>query len=385
MSLTLTVLSFKNQPVSEINIVSIGNNGGTIGRSDDNSLVLPDTEKFVSRHHATIKMEGNYYYLTDTSLSGITITGQEGILHNATKRLDNGMLLSIGQYDIVVAIATETVINDRTVLGSYLTPNITPSSEKSLDSFSANNLFSESNREAQPASAWSPTTNRPAVIISDIKPHYEENSIKTEPMGARNQPNHTNVTDGVLFNAFLQGVAIDCNDINAEQQVETLHRIGQMFRKLIDGTINVLRNRAEFKNLFHVNMTVIKATNNNPLKFTISTDDVLRQLLENKTGGFLASTIAIEEAFDDIINHQLAMQAGIEASLTDLLTTFNPKIIEKQFEQGLVLQKKSKCWDSYEETYRVTAEDAVENFFGEAFLKAYEQEMSLLTQYRKKS
>ena len=63
------------------------------------------------------------------------------------------------------------------------------------------------------------------------------------------------------------------------------------------------------------------------------------------------STVAIEEAFNDLMNHQLAMQAGIQASLTDLLKTFDPKIIEKQFEQGIVLQKKAKCWDRYEETY----------------------------------
>jgi type VI secretion system FHA domain protein len=157
-----------------------------------------------------------------------------------------------------------------------------------------------------------------------------------------------------------------------------------MFRKLIDGTVAVLRSRAEFKSLCRVSMTVIKATDNNPLKFTVSTDDVLRQLLENKADGFLTSTAAIEEAFNDIMNHQLAMQAGIQASLTDLLHGFDPKTIEKQFEQGLVLQKKAKCWESYEKTYHNTVEEAVENFFGEAFVDAYEKQMRLLTKSRKK-
>jgi type VI secretion system FHA domain protein len=191
-------------------------------------------------------------------------------------------------------------------------------------------------------------------------------------------------TDSVVFNAFLQGAKLDGTKIQPEQQAETLHRIGQMFRKLIDGTVAVLRSRAEFKSLCRVNMTVIQATNNNPLRFTVSTDDVLRQLLENRTDGFMASTTAIEESFNDIMNHQLAMQAGIQASLTDLLHSFDPKIIEKQFEQGLVLQKKAKCWESYEKTYHNTVEEAVENFFGEAFVDAYEKQMRLLTKSRKK-
>jgi predicted component of type VI protein secretion system len=84
------------------------------------------------------------------------------------------------------------------------------------------------------------------------------------------------------------------------------------------------------------------------------------------------------------MNHQLAMQAGIQASLTDLLQTLDPKIIEKQFEQGLVLQKKAKCWESYEKTYRNTVEDAVEKFYGEAFAEAYDKQMNLLTKSRKK-
>ncbi|MFI3189495.1 hypothetical protein BCS42_13120 [Crenothrix sp. D3] len=544
MSLTLTVLSFKNQPINEVNTVSIGNDGGSIGRSGDNTLVLPDTEKFVSRHHATISEENGCYYVTDTSLSGITINGQD-VLHNATERLDNGTRLKIGEYEIAVAMTTEPVADDFSfasieptvilpistdflavdepwvelessgfnslmtdnfprhdeliqqddnahpadflsnlqgnqspLFDNYIAPSIisspptTPSVEQIPEDFNFDDFFSASNHEPQPTqpvnkpvvnddfedffgaaisdmaaereqfalineelptehddladffvseepaiepissfeepaveeltssfeepviepiSSLFASTEQPIVVPVKIDAPYkkEESNIKTvEPIATQvvnSQTNTISVTDSQLFNAFLHGAAVECREIRPEQQAETLHRIGQMFRKLIDGTIAVLRSRAEFKSLCRVNMTVIKAANNNPLKFTVSTDDVLRQLLENKTDGFLASTVAIEEAFTDIMNHQLAMQAGIQASLTDLLRTFDPKIIEKQFEQGLVLQKKSKCWDKYEETYRNTVEDAVDNFFGEEFVKAYEKQMSLLTNTRNKS
>jgi type VI secretion system FHA domain protein len=545
MSLTLTVLSFKNQPINEVNTVSIGNDGGSIGRSGDNTLVLPDTEKFVSRHHATISEENGCYYVTDTSLSGITINGQD-VLHNATERLDDGTRLRIGEYEITVAITTESVRDDFSdfsfaaieptsippistdflavdepwvelessgfnslmtdnfprhdeliqqddnahpadflshlqgnqspLFDNYIAPSIisssltTPSVEQIPEDFNFDDFFSASSHEPQPtplpvnkpvvnndfedffdaaisdmaaerkqsaliseelpaehddladffvneepviapiSSLEEPTieltssfdepviepisslfasTDQPTVTPVKIDAPYkkEESNINTvEPVVAQSvnsQVNKTSVTDSQLFDAFLRGAAVECREIRPEQQAETLLRIGQMFRKLIDGTIAVLRSRAEFKSLCRVNMTVIKAANNNPLKFTVSTDDVLRQLLENKTDGFLASTVAIEEAFTDIMNHQLAMQAGIQASLTDLLRTFDPKIIEKQFEQGLVLQKKSKCWDKYEETYRNTVEDAVDNFFGEEFVKAYEKQMSLLTNSRR--
>jgi type VI secretion system protein len=100
MSLTLTVLSFKNQPINEIDSVLIGNAGGGIGRSDDNALVLPDTEKFVSRHHAMISFENGGYYLSDTSLGGVYMSNREAPLHNATERIADGIILRVGEYEI---------------------------------------------------------------------------------------------------------------------------------------------------------------------------------------------------------------------------------------------------------------------------------------------
>jgi len=510
MSLTLTVLSFKNQPITEINAVTIGNNGGGIGRSDDNALMLPDTEKFVSRHHATISWENGGYYLSDTSLGGVYLSNRETPLHNATERITDGMILRVGEYEIAVAIADEPVADDFSfasepmtfepaafhqadepwlveedvgfnslmtdnfpsheelvhtktdappvafesalqsnhspLFDSYIAPGVSPSpaSEGIPDNFSFDDFFSEPDSAAKPHAPLIPAVNKPAVdddfddffgaAISDMGAETDELAVSgdsltedTPETGAIGDPGSppfaiepalssgvdqpvvtmpetesgdnnikTAVTkpslektprvpaDSVLFDAFLQGAVVECNEIRPDQQTETLYRIGQMFRKLIDGTVAVLRSRAEFKSLCRVNMTVIRATDNNPLKFTVATDDVLRQLIENKTDGFLGSTAAIEESFNDIMNHQLAMQAGIQASLTDLLKTFDPNVIEKQFEQGIVLQKKSKCWDRYEETYRNTVEDAVENFFGEEFVKAYEKQMSLLTNARRK-
>ena len=525
MNLTLTVLSFKNQSITEINPVVIDTDG-SIGRSTDNTLVLPDTEKFVSRHHATISLENGCYYLSDTSLGGIYINNRETPLHNATERIDNGTLLRVGEYEIAVAIADEQVtddfpfenepktsatkaflqtdeplfeseelgcnslmadnfvrheelvqtkanehadgfesglqVNQSPLFDSYTAPGITPPPAVEIpEMFSFDDFFSGSDVAKKTDLQPTPAANKPtgddfeaffgvelsdkAAEVDPLRSMHEISSANLsldqallsatantidkstenqhaasgfvtevdaiEPLipvvmpklavtvpeaDSRNDDKKAPVTattlekissvpvDSELFNAFLQGVELDCIDLRPAQHAETLHRIGQMFRKLIDGTVAVLRSRAEFKSLCRVNMTVIRATDNNPLKFTVATDDVLRQLIENKTDGFLGSTAAIDEAFNDIMNHQLAMQAGIQASLTDLLQTFDPKIIEKQFEQGIVLQKKAKCWERYEETYRTTVDDAVENFFGDAFVKAYEKQMSQLISYRRK-
>jgi predicted component of type VI protein secretion system len=107
----------------------------------------------------------------------------------------------------------------------------------------------------------------------------------------------------------------------------------------------------------------------------VTTEEAACHLLNNGQGGFKPSVAAIDEGFNDIVSHQMAMQAGIQAALVVLFRKFDPRLIEKQFEAGLVLQKKSKCWEKYVNLYPEIVEQMTEDFFGEAFAEAYEKQM----------
>ncbi|MBS3954836.1 MAG: type VI secretion system-associated FHA domain protein TagH [Methylomicrobium sp.] len=498
MALSLTLLSYKGQPLSETVTVTVDERGGSIGRSEDNDLVLSDPEKFVSRHHARISFEHGAYYLTDTSLSGVYFDMNAAPLQNNTQQLFNGTHLRVGEYEISVTItataapkeadspflnefletpapisvhepdvfspmlddpfANRLLVNDdeayvehsdlinsgdnfkeaefqshlpdsaSPLFDSFVAPNIMSTSDEPDDMpviSSFEDLFGDSSTPALEASKPVDSGNQSLDSLFDFKDPFEEEPLELakddEPVNeepkptpvfvepepeapgslldivetpvSQAKPEHSQPfkpsaqektqTSAALFDAFLSGAQLDQSIMSSEPAEETFKRIGQMFRKMVDGTVAVLRSRAEFKSLFRVNMTVIRASNNNPLKFAVTTDDVLKQLIQNREGGFLGSVEAIEQGFDDIMNHQLAMQAGIQASLNELLKKFDPKTVEKQFEQGIVLQKKAKCWDKYQESYGVAAEEAIENFFGDAFVEAYEAQMSTLTSARK--
>jgi type VI secretion system FHA domain protein len=415
MPLTLKVLTFKDQPVSQSAVVSMNNQGGTIGRSNDNTLVLPDEEKFVSRHHATVTMENGWYCLTDNSLSGVFINGQH--LHDSSQQLTNGMLLKIGEYEIAVAIDEVQVIDDFPFAPSesaeqadYFLP---------LDDFGDNRLLREqdvkhedliqsSGESVKPAFESQLQGGASALFDNFIAPAVTSNPFASteaeaipenfsfedllaeshpqqkKPTAASPPPaNHPIAEQRVMpsntaFDAFLRGAGIQYRAYRPEPLTDTLYRVGQMFRHLIIGTVNVLRSRTAFKSSFRINMTLIRATNNNPLKFTVATDDIIRQFLDNKSDGFLGSIEAIDQGFNDMVNHQQAMEAGIQAAVTELLKSFDPKLIEKQLDLGIVLQKKAKCWDRYQEIYRHTASEAMENFFTDAFAEAYQQKMDEL-------
>lgn len=489
MALSLKLLTYKGEPLSEPKLVTFQSGDGTIGRSDDNTLVLPDRDKFVSRHHASTHYENGFYYLTDSSLGGVFIDNDPDPLHNASTQLSNGMRLRIGEYEIEVIIDEETSQDDfpfpdffadsssqaaeaeplfrpasesefnplmgnidspfpqheelidaqkndtpefesrlqdhaSPLLDSFVAPQIEttpPSDEEIPENLTFEDLFADF--DAPPANrsipddsiveevelpveelvSTAPSDKAEQPIVSSFSApdekidtpgpsdldsilNGESDSFKEASVAQPIQPSQPAqpITDNKLFDAFLQGAGIDRNECATNNPMEAMQRIGKMFRQFVAGTVSVLRSRAEFKSLFRVNVTVIRATDNNPLKFAVSTDDVLKQLIQNKEGGFLESVESIEQGFNDIMNHQLAMQAGIQASLNDLLKRFDPKTIEKQFEQGIVLQKKAKCWDSYQETYRIESEEIVENFFGDAFVEAYEEQMKVLTAARNK-
>lgn len=419
MPLTLKVLTFKGQPAPQSAVISMNNQGGTIGRSNDNTLVLPDEEKFVSRHHATVSMENGYYYLTDNSLSGVFINGQH--LHENTQQLTNGMLLKIGEYEIAVSIDEGQAVEDfpfapieSAEQADYFLPsddfgNNRLLSEQDSSIVTHEDLIQSSGESIKPVfesqlqggssalfdSFVAPAvTNSPFAAVEDIPENFSFEDLLAESPPQQHTPAAVTppvkqplveqrvMPNNVAFDAFLKGVGIQYHPYRTEPLTDTLYRVGQMFRHLIMGVVSVLRNRTAFKSLFRIDMTLIRAANNNPLKFTVATDDIIRQFLDNKSDGFLSSIEAIDQGFNDIVNHQQAMEAGIQAAVSELLKSFDPKLIEKQIDQGIVLQKKAKCWDKYQEIYRQAAPEAIENFFTDAFTDAYQQKIAELQENR---
>lgn len=550
MSLTLKILSTNGQPSVGNEEVIIDEQGGTIGRSVTNTLVLDDKNKIISRNHATLEFENGQYKLTDCSLGGTFIDNAMEPINNNSVQLVDGMQIKIGEYVIACTITNEpspflspvqgnpfaddNAVNmaeqdelSNAVENKFNSPFSTNAEEKGAsydllasvekpsdsgllsnlenndflnndllnngllnndllnkpdvnyteasdldhnnllntsgadfpetsdleqndllnaasnsDKQSSHNLMAENisslNDSFEPAK---PVDNNPILDNSEIPENFNFEDLfnidknEAEPLVAENildinQSNaqfspsaassqetleHLNtdqrlpdteqvqkvdikstvegnnvVTNNVesnkvppvnndqLIQAFLRGVQMRPEDIEFSRPVEKMERIGEMLRQFTESTVAVLRSRAEFKSMFRVNVTTIQRSDNNPLKFAITTDDAIKHLINDEQVGFKESVESIDEGFNDLLNHQLAMQAGIQASINNILMQFSPAIIEKQYEEGIVLQKKSKCWDKYNLIYKSLSETAVEEFFGDAFSEAYEQQMKQL-------
>ena len=182
-----------------------------------------------------------------------------------------------------------------------------------------------------------------------------------------------------LVAAFCEGAGLTVDVIDDPREYEAAMRsAGALFRELVDGMMTVLRARAELKSQFRVSMTTMKAANNNPLKFTASVDDALKLLLRAGHPGFMEPRQAVKDGMVDVMNHQLAMTAGIQASIASALRRFDPESFEKNFSEGLVMNKKARLWEAYVAAYPDIVALITENIFGDEFAEVYERQMHLL-------
>jgi type VI secretion system FHA domain protein len=218
----------------------------------------------------------------------------------------------------------------------------------------------------------------------------EQQSIPKQPQAAA--PETTPVSDvaetprehatedhGELLNEFFKAAGIeDSAFLSAQQYPELMRTMGEVFKELIDGLMTVLRARSELKSQFRVSMTILQSVENNPLKFSPTVSEALKLLLASKQPGFVDAVEAIREGYQDVMNHQLAITAGVQASLMSLISRFDPQKFASKYEEGIVVNKKAKCWEDYRQAYRDIAREALENFFGDEFARAYEEQIRKL-------
>ncbi|MCF8002683.1 MAG: type VI secretion system-associated FHA domain protein TagH [Chromatiaceae bacterium] len=194
------------------------------------------------------------------------------------------------------------------------------------------------------------------------------------------------------LSAFLSGLGSGDPSQIADQEA-FLRSAGALLRVLVGGLSASLVTRAQFKSELRLGVTTIRAAENNPFKFSVSPDDALDRLLFRPNPGFLPPLKAAQQGFDDIQAHEMAMIAGLRSALRALLARFDPetieaKLIDSGLDKVLPMVRKSRCWDEFTETYARALSDASEDFtelFGEAFTRAYDDQILRLARSRRES
>lgn len=192
--------------------------------------------------------------------------------------------------------------------------------------------------------------------------------------------------DHALLAAFLQGLDVKDSPITALTP-EFMRLVGSLLRESVGGAVDLLIARAAMKRELRASATTIVARDNNPLKFSPTAEAALAHILSPPVRGFMPGVEAMRDAFDDLHAHQFAFVAGMQAALEGVLERFDPQALEGQLSRSSVLSallpggRKGKMWDVFVDHYTHIREQASEDFhtlFGEAFLKAYDEQLEQL-------
>ena len=147
---------------------------------------------------------------------------------------------------------------------------------------------------------------------------------------------------------------------------------------LVAGLMDVLRARAEVKNSLRLPATLIRRSENNPLKFAATAEEAVARLLGPADPAYLVAAAAIDDAMHDIGQHQLALMAGMRAGFEHAFAHFDPARFEAETgAQGALAGWSGRPWRHYVKHYQELSADPDERFrrlFGDAFADAYEDQ-----------
>ena len=388
MSLQLKIVSEHREIVGDDAEREFHEEGGTIGRSLGNDWILPDPDRYISGRHATIDHKGGIYYLLDTSSNGVYFNDEvEPVGNGNPRRLFDGDRVRMGDFEFTVSLDS----GESLVMPLEPEPSVAPDhSEQFVDEVSLRTGVKLIDEEELTGD-----DEFQSVLFgdSDGTPKSQPADKKPPPMPAANDARPVrkgakpiNVSADDLFDSFLDGLGITRAELHPSvNRPEMMLTAGHVLREFVEGVVGLLASRANLKNTFRLDQTTVLPRYNNPLKFSESPSDLIKQLLVGDEGDYLGAKDAVREACHDLLNHQNAFLDAMNSAFIEFADRFEPEELQNGFDRAMSSSKlfsfmnKSKYWDLFCDLYPIMTEKGGGRFpqmFGEEFVRAYERQVT---------
>jgi type VI secretion system FHA domain protein len=407
MALRLRVVSDHRRLLGDRSNIVFGVGGGAIGRSADNDWVLPDPLRYVSAHHARISFRQGHYYLEDLSTNGIYVNDEERPLgRQGPHRLNNGDLLRLGEYHVVVAVESETAqaasapprvdqtapavptsINalrivgraSQTDIGAALNLDELLVPDPSVQSGGFHNAYGQS-------VALAPPRLEPPQAI-DEEPSEEAiarriaklaKAAGRDPRNGTSSPALYDVQSGLQ--AFCRGAGLESDRLPQDAQTRSLHLAGQLLRESLVGLKDLERSRNEIRNRFRIE-SQIAADDPRPSFTRMTVDELLLELFHQHETRRLDAVQWLREQVETAKVHENATAHAMRAAFVEFVGRLDPAELEARFERAARRGKakpgnKAQYWELFENFYRNLIEmpaDHLPHTFVEAFGVAYKE------------
>jgi predicted component of type VI protein secretion system len=380
--LALSVISGQGSSMGAGAFKVFDERGGSIGRVESNDWSLPDPERFVSSRHALVRFESGGFSLEDVSTNGTFLNApDQPVGKSAAVRLKDGDRLFIGDYEILVQLIESEVASEAAAVAG---------APVGLEAENVVDPLALLGGQGAPAATPPP---RPAPVAA-VEPAASPASAAAGASSAAPGPapaaaSAPSAAPSSLSEAgareLLASLGLDPQEVDAELAAQ----LGAIVRTVVEGMLQVLRARTEVKSNFRMPTTSVRASENNPLKFSLNADDALHNLFVKRHPGYLGPVEAFQQAFRDIAYHELALVAGIRDAYRSMLAKFAPDHLEEVFSTKLrrtsviPIGGRFKLWEMYcaeFDDFEKDGEASFQNLFGEEFARAYHEQLKRLAQ-----
>ena len=431
MALTLTVLRCPDGVPPETRLVTGGE--FSIGRDPRNDWVLPDPDRFLSKRHCVISLATTGWQIVDTSTNGCYLNHEIEPIRGKPRGLRDGDRILLGSYEIEIVIQASDIAyaplaltpvraadatsfaDDRqpgapfaTVLPDPLSLAVetAPSLDAQYDplapaeaEFSADPVMQDSgfldiayrmpastadllpgdwNEDSAAATPPPPPVEMPksTTVASDVP---EPPELAAPP--AHMAPADTSHEADAAMAAFLRGAGITLppGTTLANGTIDTMQELGGAFRALVHGLRRIMIARASIKGEFRIEQTMIRASGNNPLKFSADDTDALAALLNIGRRSDLSAEAAVADALLDTRLHEVAMMTAMRDAVRDLLAQYDPQRLMEAGGGSIPALRRARAWTQFETHHQniLTAlSDDFDSIFGKAFARSYERSMA---------
>jgi len=197
-------------------------------------------------------------------------------------------------------------------------------------------------------------------------------SIGAEPPTGAGEPDRA-------FDVFLHALGATPPE-DRERAAEIL---GAALREILSGALDLLNARASLRNELRLATTMVRAQENNPLKFSVHVDDALQKLLAAGGPGFMSPVEAAREMMADLRAHELSMMAGVEAGVARMLERLDPEKLDSgpgPKIPGLGGKALKERYKEVHERLKTDLHERSSGSFWRAFSEAYERQAAEIAQ-----
>jgi type VI secretion system FHA domain protein len=400
MTLRLRVISGQRRKLSGRDTVEFGVGGGTIGRSADNDWVLPDSQRYVSAHHARIYSRDGHYYLEDISTNGVYVNdaaeplGKQG---SDAHRLSDGDVLRLGEYQIGVSLDETAASGSAALLPSRIlavhplgTAQTDIGAELDLQDLLGTDASSPG--EQPPGTAFGPGRAAPAarpLAPAPVEPspaararapseNLDETVARRLASLARAAGRDVAAAaqEGSDWQAFCRGAGLKPEQLSPHAQ-GLMHLAGRLLRETLVGLKDLERSRGQTRDRFRIESPPPEP--DLPVLGQLTVEELLLALCRQHEAHTLDAVRWLRERHDEIKAHEQALAQALRSAFIEFLGRLDPVELEARFQRGRHGKANpAQYWAFFTTFYRNLLDRPADHLpptFVEAFAAAYQESL----------